>query len=132
MRKTLADKIIECYTSTTDGNTWYGGERVLALNEARNSGDNLALRAALDEIYKKDVKKAVKGVITKCAVKSGAYSAISQRNAADALLVTAINLQMIKDSHPKYVVSLDRMYGDTNIDGIRHLHLREFLKSKSL
>lgn len=97
LRKTLADKIIECYTSTTDGNTWYGGERVLALNEARNSGDNLALRAALDEIYKKDVKKAVKGVITKCAVKSGAYSAISQRNAADALLVTAINLQMIKD-----------------------------------
>lgn len=42
------------------------------------------------------------------------------------------NLQMIKDSHPKYVVSLDSMYGDTNIDGIRHLHLREFLKSKSL
>lgn len=42
------------------------------------------------------------------------------------------NLQMIKDSHPKYVVSLDRMYGDTNIDGIRYLHLREFLKSKSL
>lgn len=42
------------------------------------------------------------------------------------------NLQMIKDSHPKYVVSLDRMYGDTNIDGIRHLHLRKFLKSKSL
>ena len=42
------------------------------------------------------------------------------------------NLQMIKDSHPKYVVSLDCMYGDTNIDGIRHLHLREFLKSKSL
>lgn len=42
------------------------------------------------------------------------------------------NLQMIKDSHPKYVVSLDRMYGDTNVDGIRHLHLRDFLKSKSL
>ena len=42
------------------------------------------------------------------------------------------NLQMIKDSHPKYVVSLDSMYGDTNVDGIRHLHLREFLKSKSL
>ena len=37
------------------------------------------------------------------------------------------NLQMIKDSHPKYVVSLDRMYGDTNVDGIRHLHLRDFL-----
>ena len=42
------------------------------------------------------------------------------------------NLKMIKDSHPKYVVSMDRMYGVTNIDGIRHLHLRDFLKQQSL
>lgn len=42
------------------------------------------------------------------------------------------NLRMIKDSHPKYVVSMDRMYGDTNVDGIRHLHLRDFLKRTSL
>ena len=97
LRKSLADRIIECYVSTTDGNTWYSGERVQKLVSARNSGDNAELRAALDEIYEKDVKKAVKGVITKCAVKSGAYSALSQQNTADALLVTAINLQMIKD-----------------------------------
>ena len=73
LRKSLADRIIECYVSTTDGNTWYSGERVQKLVSARNSGDNAELRAALDEIYEKDVKKAVKGVITKCAVKSGAY-----------------------------------------------------------
>ena len=42
------------------------------------------------------------------------------------------NLRMIKDSHPKYVVSMDRMYGDTNVDGIRHVHLREFLTRTSL
>ena len=42
------------------------------------------------------------------------------------------NLRMIKDSHPKYVVSMDRMYGDTNVDGIRHLHLRDFLMRTSL
>ena len=42
------------------------------------------------------------------------------------------NLRMIKDSHPKYVVSMDRMYGDTNIDGIKHLHLRDFLKKQEL
>lgn len=42
------------------------------------------------------------------------------------------NLRMIKDSHPKYVVSMDRMYGDTNVDGIRHLHLRDFLTRTSL
>lgn len=38
------------------------------------------------------------------------------------------NLQLIKDSHPKYVVSMDRLYGQTNVDGIKHIHLREFLK----
>ena len=42
------------------------------------------------------------------------------------------NLQMIKDSHPKYVVSMDRMYGKANVDGIRHLHLRDFLKLRAL
>lgn len=38
------------------------------------------------------------------------------------------NLKLIKDSHPKYVVSMDRMYGQTNADGIKHVHLRDFLK----
>ena len=38
------------------------------------------------------------------------------------------NLRLIKDSHPKYVVSMDRMYGKTNVDGIKHVHLRDFLK----
>ena len=38
------------------------------------------------------------------------------------------NLKLIKDSHPKYVVSMDRMYGQTNVDGIKHVHLRDFLK----
>ncbi len=42
------------------------------------------------------------------------------------------NLRQIKDSHPKYVVSMDRMYGQTNVDGIRHVYLRDFLKMTSL
>ena len=41
------------------------------------------------------------------------------------------NLKLIKDNHPKYVVSMDRTYGVTNIDGIRHIHLRDFLKTTS-
>lgn len=41
------------------------------------------------------------------------------------------NLQLIKDNHPKYVVSMDRVYGLTNVDGIKHVHLREFLKMDS-
>ena len=42
------------------------------------------------------------------------------------------NLRQIKDNHPKYVVSMDRIFGQINIDGIRHLHLRDFLKMMSL
>ena len=31
------------------------------------------------------------------------------------------NLKLIDDNHPKYVISLDRMMGDVNADGIRHM-----------
>lgn len=37
------------------------------------------------------------------------------------------NLKLIKDSHPKYVVSMDSMSGYANEYGIRHVHLRKFL-----
>ncbi|MCD4664891.1 MAG: ATP-binding protein [Bacteroidales bacterium] len=36
------------------------------------------------------------------------------------------NLLKIKDNYPKYVVSMDEFQGNT-YEGIRHLHLREFL-----
>ena len=42
------------------------------------------------------------------------------------------NLKLIKDSHPKYVISMDRLYCQTNIDGIKHIHLRDFLKMTTL
>lgn len=42
------------------------------------------------------------------------------------------NLKLIKDSHPKYVVSMDRMSGIVNMDGIRHVYLRDFLRAKAL
>ena len=36
------------------------------------------------------------------------------------------NLSEIKDNYPKYVISLDE-YAPDNIDGIKHVHLRDFL-----
>ena len=42
------------------------------------------------------------------------------------------NLQQIKNSHPKYVVSMDTMSGLVNVDGIKHVHLRDFLKMGEL
>jgi len=38
------------------------------------------------------------------------------------------NLKMIKDNHAKIVVSLNPMLEESNEDGIRHIHLRRFLK----
>lgn len=39
------------------------------------------------------------------------------------------NLKLIKDNHPKYVVSMDKAFRSANIDGIRHFYLRDFLKT---
>ena len=42
------------------------------------------------------------------------------------------NLKDIKNNYPKYVVSMDPFQAESNLDGIRHLHLRSFLKKQQL
>lgn len=42
------------------------------------------------------------------------------------------NLLRIKNSYPKYVVSMDTMSGLANVDGVKHVHLRDFLQMKDL
>jgi uncharacterized protein len=42
------------------------------------------------------------------------------------------NLQLIQDNYPKYVVSLDEFYRESDNKGIKHLHLREFLLKMAL
>lgn len=42
------------------------------------------------------------------------------------------NLMQIKNNYPKYVVSLDPFNAGNDYDGIKHIHIREFLKYKSL
>ena len=38
------------------------------------------------------------------------------------------NLQAINNNYPKYVVSLDEWTSGSNVDGIKHVHLGEFLQ----
>ena len=38
------------------------------------------------------------------------------------------NLQAIRNNYPKYVVSLDEWTSGSSVDGIKHIHLGEFLK----
>ena len=42
------------------------------------------------------------------------------------------NLMAIKDNYPKYVVSLDDFNKGSDIEGIRHVHLSDFLKLEKL
>jgi len=42
------------------------------------------------------------------------------------------NLMQIKNNYPKYVVSLDPFNVGNDYDGIKHIHIREFLKYKTL
>ena len=39
------------------------------------------------------------------------------------------NLQSIANNYPKYVVSLDEWTSGSNVDGIKHIHLGEFLQA---
>ena len=42
------------------------------------------------------------------------------------------NLQAINNNYPKYVISLDPFQAEANVEGIRHLNLRTFLKRVDL
>lgn len=42
------------------------------------------------------------------------------------------NLSEIRNNYPKYVVSMDPFQTESNYEGIRHLHLRTFLKMEQL
>ena len=42
------------------------------------------------------------------------------------------NLAIIRDNHPKLVVSMDDFFNDMNENGVRHIHLRQFLLMKEI
>jgi len=42
------------------------------------------------------------------------------------------NLTDIQDNYPKYVVSLDPFNQGSDVNGIHHIHLRQFLKMQDL
>lgn len=42
------------------------------------------------------------------------------------------NLQAVRNNYPKYVVSLDEWTSGSNVDGIQHVHLADFLQKTKL
>lgn len=96
VRHDIADKIIEV-TAKVEGVGWYDSQLVGMLAVARNTGDEKGLNAALGSLYSGCVKKNAKDMIFKTSVKTAMYSAISQTNKVDAMLVAFLNLQLVKD-----------------------------------
>ncbi|MBE7088547.1 MAG: DUF697 domain-containing protein [Clostridiales bacterium] len=96
LRHSIAEKIID-FNNTVEGVGWYEDEVVQNLSLALKEKDEEQIKACLTNLYSKSVKKSAKSIIFSSSLKSAAYSAISQANAIDAMLVSVINLQMVKD-----------------------------------
>lgn len=96
VRRSIADKIIDL-TAKVDGVGWYDGETVGKLAIAVKTGNDKEIMKNLSELYSGSVKKSAKDLIFKSSLKSGMYSALSQTNRVDGMLVAVINLQLVKD-----------------------------------
>lgn len=97
VREELASQMIEMYVMTEGSASLYSSKNIEALLDARKAKDKKKLIAALNNIYLNDVKPAARDIIKKCSLKSALFSSLSQRDTTDAMIVAAINLQMVKD-----------------------------------
>lgn len=96
VRRKIADKIIDL-TAKVDGVGWYDSETVGKLAIAVKTNNDKAIMQNLTNLYSGSVKKSAKELIFKSSLKSGMYSALSQTNKVDAMLVAVLNLQLVKD-----------------------------------
>lgn len=96
VRRKIADKIIDL-TAKVDGVGWYDSETVGKLAIAVKTDNDKAIMSNLTALYSGSVKKSAKELIFKSSLKSGMYSALSQTNKIDSMLVAVINLQLVKD-----------------------------------
>lgn len=96
LRRQIAEKIVDL-NSNVEGVGWYDSANVGQLEAALVGRDDEGIKKSLSALYQGSVKKSAKDIIFRCSLKSAMYSAISQSNKTDALLVAVVNLQMIKD-----------------------------------
>lgn len=96
VRRNIASKIIDL-TSRVEGVGWYDSEVVGRLAIAYGAGNDKGIMQSLTELYSGSVKKSAKTLILRSSVKSGMYSAISQTNKVDTMLVAMLNLQLVRD-----------------------------------
>lgn len=96
VRHELADRIIDV-TAKVEGVGWYDSEIVGKLAIAQKTRNEQALKEHLTALYSGCIKKNAQDMILKTSLKTAMYSAVSQTNKVDAMLVAVLNLQLIKD-----------------------------------
>ena len=96
LRKQIAEKIVDV-CENVPGVGWYDDRVVAQLERGMRTNDDSIIKEQLTNLYAGSVKASAKEIIFKCSLKSAAYSALSQSNKTDAMLVAVVNLQMIKD-----------------------------------
>ena len=96
LRRQIAEKIVDV-CENVPGVGWYDDRVVAQLERGIKTNDDLIIKEQLTNLYTGSVKASAKEIIFKCSLKSAAYSALSQSNKTDAMLVAVVNLQMIKD-----------------------------------
>lgn len=96
VRRAVAEKMVD-FNASVNGTGWYDDKLIGELEYAIRTNDDALIKSTLTSLYSGKVKKTAKDIIFKCALKSAAFSAISQNSRTDSALVAVVNLQMIKD-----------------------------------
>ncbi len=96
LRNEISDHMID-FVSKVEGMSWYDENLVGKLAIARQTNDDIEIKALLTQIYDSGVKKQADKLITAHAMKVGLVTAASQSEKLDAAFVAVYELNLIKD-----------------------------------
>ena len=96
VRRDIAERMVD-FGTRVDCAGWYDDAILAELSGYIAENDDEGIKRALTALYSGKVKKTAKDYIFRYALKSAAYSALSQSSRTDAALVAVVNLQLIKD-----------------------------------
>ena len=96
LRRSIAGRMVD-FGARVESAGWYDDAILAELANCLANNDDEGIKRSLTAMYSGRVKKTAKDYIFRYALKSAAYSAISQQSRTDAALVAVVNLQLIKD-----------------------------------
>lgn len=96
VRRNIAERMVD-FGNRVDNAGWYDDAILAELAVHLKNNDDEGIKRALTAMYSGKVKKTAKDYIFRYALRSAAYSALSQSSRTDAMLVAVVNLQLIKD-----------------------------------